>query len=237
MSLWWCQTHDVGFFVQNCFCKIFWGWVSELNTGLKKRRKRASSQIPSPDWSSQDCEKHDTLLREEKSQWWLSAKLSVGVFGLFLYTTAPPFADLFWQLCTLFTIFSSSSCLRKKSTHIAKTCNATLIYMHLLSYHRSIVVATTRWIFYQVAFLYRDSVPPRSLHNHFIPILQTRIYPGIRGWYCLTKTVEEKIAPLLPSFLQHPPRIPETCKGKIQIYKEKEKGLQVILMKRTVERE
>jgi hypothetical protein len=43
--------------------------VSELNTGLKKRRKRASSQIPSPDGSSQDCEKHDTLLREEKSQW------------------------------------------------------------------------------------------------------------------------------------------------------------------------
>ncbi len=42
--------------------------MSELNTGLKKRR-RARSQIPSPDGSSQDCEKHDTLLREEKSQW------------------------------------------------------------------------------------------------------------------------------------------------------------------------
>jgi hypothetical protein len=42
--------------------------VSELNTGLKKRR-RASSEIRSPDGSSQDCEKHDTLLWEEKSQW------------------------------------------------------------------------------------------------------------------------------------------------------------------------
>jgi hypothetical protein len=138
------------------------------------------------------------------------------------------------QICSdncvhYFTIFSSSSCLRKKSTHIAKTCNATLIYMHLLSYHPSIVVATTRWIFYQFAFMYRDSVPPCSLHNYlknnyFIPILQIRIYPCTREWYCLTKTVEEKIAPLLPSFLQHPPRIPETRKEKFRFIKRKRSG-------------
>jgi len=39
--------------------------------------------------------------------------------------------------------------------------------MHLLSYHPSIVVATTRWIFYKVAFLDRDA--------QFLPFIYTTI--------------------------------------------------------------
>ncbi len=93
--------------------------MSELNTGLKKRR-RASSQIPSPDRSSQDCEKHDhssegreiTVVMIFQAQCWC-------VFSTHLH-------HLVQQMCSdncvqYFTIFSSSSCLRKKSTHIAKT--------------------------------------------------------------------------------------------------------------------
>jgi hypothetical protein len=81
-----------------------------------------------------------------------------------------------------------------------------------------------RWIFYQVAFLHRDT--------QFLPFIYTTIlfqsfkqaYIHARGWYCLTKTVEEKIAPLLPSFLQNPPRIPETCKEEFRFIKKKRRG-------------
>lgn len=226
MSLWWCHTHDAGFFLWNCFCKIFWGWVSELNTGLKKRR-RASSQIRSPDGSSQDCEKHDTLLREEKSQWWWSAKLSVGVFGLFLYTpSAPPCAaDLFWWLCTVF-YYILKQFLPKEEEHSHcqnLKCNTDLHAspelpsIHCCCNHKMDLLPSC-------IPAQRHAVPPLYLHKRFIPILQISIYPCTRGWYCLTKTVEEKIAPLLPSFLQHPPRIPEICKEKFRFIKRKRRG-------------
>lgn len=165
-----CHYHDATHMMWASFYEIFfvrfWGWVSELNTGLKKRR-RASSQIRFL-MGLLRIVRNMTLLREEKSQWWWSAKLSVGV----AYFSRHLVPHLVQQICSddcvqYFTIFSSSSCLRKKSTHIAKTWSATLIYMHLLSYHPSIVVGTTRWIFYQVAFLHRDT--------QFLPFIYTSV--------------------------------------------------------------
>jgi hypothetical protein len=98
--------------------------------------------------------------------------LPSSVFVCLAYFSTHLLPHLVQQICSddcvqYFTIFSSSSCLRKKSTHIAKTWSATLIYMHLLSYHASIVVATTRWIFYQVAFLHRDM--------QFLPFIYTSV--------------------------------------------------------------
>lgn len=152
--------------------------------------------------------------------------------------SAPPCAaDLFWQLCTVF-YYILKQFLPKKDEHSHcqnLKCNTDLHASHELP---SIHCCCNHKIDLLPSCIpaQRHSVPHLSLHNHFIPILQTSIYPCIRGWYCLTKTVQEKIAPLLPSFLQHPPRIPETCKEKFRFIKRKRR-LQVILMKRISERE
>lgn len=205
MSLWLCQTHDAGFFLQIFFCKIFWGWVSELNTGLKKRR-RARSQIPSPDGSSQDCEKHDTLLREEKSQWWWSAKLSVGVFGLFLYTPAPSCAaDLFWQLCTVF-YYILKQFLPKKEEHSHSQnlkCNTDLHAspelpsIHCCCNHKMDLLQSC--IPGQ-----RRSVPPLYLHNHFIQSFKQAYIHAQEDDTVWQKLLKKKLHPcFLPSSKTH----------------------------------